>query len=125
MKIVLRIFIVIVSFLFIGCEEDQDFAETIEGTWKLEWKRCEIYHNDFESVLKFSFTDSTQNGWVTQQEDTTYFDFVLSSNQSIEIVNATNNSWNGIMKFTRVSERYISFEREQKGCENELFQYKK
>ena len=118
----------------ISCEkevfEDQDFV----GTWDIDWKRCDNFHNSFFGNITFNMTDSTENvGSVLEMRADTAFTFFFHFsfiNQEQLVIDSLydpqlSSEWLGTHQITELQSGSFLLERANKSCDNELFKFKK
>ena len=111
-------------FVFSSCEEEKKLEDHIYKTWDMEWKRCGVYLNAYDGKIHFNETDSVDDGWFVQQgHDTVWFQFLILNNSQLQILESNDSSWLGIIDFEEFGTTRISFERQLKECDKELWRF--
>jgi len=121
--------------LFLGsCEKDIFETEDFNGTWRVEWIRCDNYHNKVVGEMSFSVTDSTESKGVIKETvggvaNTMDFHFEFISNEELLIDTLynydTTSHWLGTHVISELQENSFLLERGSKSCERELFKFVK
>lgn len=112
------------ALLFSSCEEDLKLEDYLFKTWDLEWKRCDLYFNTYNTKLHFNETDSVDDGWYKEQgADTVKFQFSIINNKQLQITESSDAKWLGILDFEEFGLKRIVFKREEIDCTNELWKF--
>jgi hypothetical protein len=135
--------------LLISCEKDVIEVEDFDGTWKVDWIRCDNFHNKVFGELSFTVTDSTENKGVIKEtvvdsvstinEINFHFNFISTEELVIDtlfiineeslidtlIVGDTTAHWLGTHAISELQENSFILERGSKSCERELYKFVK
>lgn len=116
------------SFLFLfalyGCEKGEVLEDHLFSSWSLHWKQCGVYHNRYDAQISFTETDSTDFGSYSEHGfETVTFDVEIINDQEVLLFNASDSMWNGSLSIKSFSKNRLEFDREHKGCLEELFRF--
>ena len=117
-----------ISLMFLitlfGCEKGEVLEDYLFSRWTLHWKQCGVYHNRYDTQITFTETDSTDFGtYIEQGAETVTFDVEILNDQEVHLFNASDSIWNGSLTIRQFSNNRLEFSRENKGCDNEVFNF--
>ena len=128
------IFTFLIVFLLASCEKDVFETEGFNGTWKVDWIRCDNFHNKVFGEISFTVTDSTENKGVIKEtladtinEMIFHFEFISNEELLIDTLYDydTTSHWLGIHTISELQEKSFLLERGAKACEREQFKFVK
>ena len=130
-----KLLAIIFVFTLFSCEETIDVEITdLKGTWTQEWKQCDVYYNQNESSIAFTFNDTADNVMTVKELNadtilttTLRFEFTDINTLVVDSVYTVNGSsdWIGTHQLTEVSKLNFLLKRQNTLCKNELFKFKK
>jgi hypothetical protein len=110
--------------MLFGCEKGEVLEDYLFSSWSLHWKQCGVYHNRYDAQISFTETDSTDFGSYSEKGfETVTFDLEILNDEEVLLFNASDSIWNGSLRINQFSRNSLEFQREQKGCVNELFRF--
>lgn len=123
-----------VLLLFTSCEQDVFETEDFNGTWTMDWIRCDNFHNKVVGEISFTMTDSTENIGIISETlaDTTnemsfHFEFISNEELLIDTLYDYDvaSHWLGTHAISELEEGSFLLERGSKACEEELYKFVK
>ena len=108
--------------------------EDLNGTWNMEWKRCELFHNQPEGKIEFTVNDSINDqGRITERIGDTLafadFKFQWVNNETLIIESLSDSTylldWIGSHRIYELSTSRFELEREKQSCEQERYKFVK
>jgi hypothetical protein len=135
MRLILSLSLLLTLSLSIGsCEKDVFETEDFNGTWRVEWIRCDNFHNKVFGEMSFIVTDTTENKGVIKETladtvNTMSFHFKFVSNEELLIDTLydydSTSHWLGTHVISELQENSFLLERVTKACEREQFKFVK
>lgn len=116
--------------VFAACEKPVFEEKDLNGTWKMQWIRCDNFHNSTQGDISFTVTDSTLNRGVINEVlvDTAYvFDFHFSLLDGDKLLIDTlytgdsTSRWLGTHSLHELEATSFLLELETKTCNDELY----
>ncbi len=121
------------SLLLFSCKDEEDIEIVdFKGDWEVKWKQCDIYYNQHQGGISFTFNDTTDNvGQVKElQADTLFttsfrFEFTDINTLLIDSIYTVggNSQWLGTHQITDASTANFLLKRQNQQCKNELYQF--
>lgn len=146
----MRLILTFLLLLFlVSCDKDVFETEDFNGSWEVEWIRCDNFHNKVFGKISFTMTDSTVNRGVIKETVTDsvtsidefnfHFDFISNDELLIDtlfyskpdwtidtlLIGDTIIHWLGTHSISELEEKSFLLERQTKACERELFKFVK
>ena len=118
----------------ISCQEETFELEDLNGTWNMDWKRCDLYHTQPEGKLEFWVNDSvTDLGKITERIGDTLvgaeFRFEWINNEALFLDSLSDSSylmhWMGYHEISELTTGRFELKRDATDCERELYKFVK
>ena len=132
---VIRAFLILFfAFFLVSCQKEEFQLEDLNGTWNMEWKRCELFHNQPEGKIEFTVNDSINDqGRITERIGDTLafavFKFQWVNNETLIIESLSDSTylldWIGSHRIYELSTSRFELEREKQSCEQERYKFVK
>lgn len=120
---------------FASCEKDVFENEDFDGTWTVDWIRCDNFHNKVFGEITFVVNDSDATTGVIKEiladtinEMTFHFQFLSDEELLIDTLYDDVDSaslWLGTHTISELQENSFLLERETETCERELYKFVK
>lgn len=118
-----------------SCSEEEELEpKELKGTWNIEWKHCDIYYNQHQGSISFTFNDTTDNVGLLKElkADTLFetgfrFNFTDINTLVIDsIYSASGGSeWVGTHTLSKVTSSTFLLKRATPSCVNEEYKFSK
>lgn len=117
------VFYIFTAVVLWSCEQETNLEDVISNKWDLKWKKCGLYQNSVDAQIFFNLTDSTNNAWYREGNDTMYFWVSVVDNSTVLIDSSLSEKWEGEIHVEYYSERSLLLSRSNPQCEDESFSF--
>ncbi len=124
-------FCLVLAF-FWSCTKEGLEIEDFDGTWKVDWIRCDNFHTKAVGQISFTINDSTNRTGIIQEtidsvtsEISFHFEFLSTKELLIDTLYDFDgvSDWLGLHAISEFQERSFFLERNTENCEGEKFKF--